>query len=120
MPITLKRLEERIFHADYEGELTVAEITSGNLEALAQEQNEIPYVAIINATNLKKVPFDVKRLRSMDMKYSAHTVIVINPPMMLSILLDILRRLMSKRIFTVSSLDEALELAHTARETISA
>ena len=120
MPITIQRLEERIYHATYEGELTLKEITSGNLEALAQDHDESPYVAIIDATKLKKVPFDVRGIRTMDTSYTAHTVFIVNPPIMLSILIDILRRIMSKRILTVDSREEALEKAKEVRDLIAA
>lgn len=111
MPIRIERVEPYIYLAHYEGQLTVEEMTAGRLEALAQEHGETPYVAIIDASNLEKVPFDARRLRKMDLDYSTDSVIIINPPMVFSILIDVMRRVMSKRLHHVDSYEQAMEQA---------
>lgn len=118
MPIVPGRIEARIYSSTWVGTVTKEEILGGVVERMAVEQGEIPYVTIIDASQLKKFPFNA-RVLSQGRKVYVHAlaILIVKPPMMGRVIADMVGRITPLRFEYFETLEAAVAHArHLLKE----
>lgn len=91
MTIEIERLEARIYCSHYIGLVTVQEIMGGIVEKMAADADEVPYVLILDMTELRQLDFDLLQLREADKSYTMLATLVVGTPVWLAHVINILK-----------------------------
>lgn len=115
MPIEQYYLEAGIIQVNWIGEVHIADVIKRSDETIEmlESAGDQRCVLIMNLTDCTKIPFNISPLKNLvdtTFKHAAG-IVVVNPPRLGQILMDVMFKLTRRPLIAVSDMDQAVDTA---------